>query len=92
MILLNRVYFKVNNRIIKLELTPEKVGECRYGPSRLLLLAIVDARVGDTLIIEGLDDIIQSSIVKDVLEEEGFKIEEFNSDPPFYAIRAVKVK
>jgi hypothetical protein len=80
----------VNGKVIKLELTPEQVGQCRYGPSRLLLLAIADSSKGDTLIVEGLEEITPSQIVRDVLEDEGFEIKEFRSDPPFYTIRAVK--
>ena len=80
----------MGDKVIKVYLTPESIGECRSGPSRILLLAVSEAKPGDKIIVDGLDDIIPLNFVKDLLESEGFNVEKTEHDPPLYHIEALK--
>jgi hypothetical protein len=83
------VYLMVGN-VHRLELSPGSIGECREGPSRLLLMKIAEMNSGDRIIIEGVDEVIPFRIVVEVLESEGFQITGEHRDPPLYTIEAVK--
>ena len=82
--------YYIVGKVHRLELSPDSVGECRAGPSRLLLLKIMEMNRGDKLVIEGLDEVIPFDMVVSVLESEGFNITWKERDPPLYSIEAVK--
>ncbi len=82
--------YGIVGKVHRLELSPDSVGECREGPSRLLLLKIMEINSGDKLVIEGLDEVVPFDILVSVLESEGFDITWKERDPPLYTIEAVK--
>ena len=82
--------YSIVGNVHRLELSPDSIGECREGPSRLLLLKIMEMNSGDKLIIEGIDEVVPFDIVVNVLESEGFNISWKERDPPLYRIEAIK--
>ncbi len=76
----------------RVSLTAEAWESCRRKPTAVLVNSILSMKPGDRLVVEGEELLYPSEKVRSILESEGLRISEYESDGIVYRIVAVKAQ